>query len=227
LPDSKLHSVKNVLFDLDGTLSDPVEGITRSIQYALERMNVAPPRRAELLVHIGPPLRDIFSLLLRTTDKTAVERAIELYRERFAVTGLFENVVYDGVPSMLAGLRASRQRLFVATSKPRAYSLRILDHFGLSDYLNGVYGSEMDGSLGEKAELIRHALVSERLRPEETVMVGDRKYDITGAHANAVLAAGVTYGYGSEEELTEAGADFLCQNPREVAELLLGPRAAR
>lgn len=214
-----------MLFDLDGTLSDPVEGITRSIQYALERMSVAPPDRAELLPHIGPPIRDTFSLLLRTTDRSAVERAVELYRERFAVTGMFENVVYDGVPEMLAQLRASRKRLFVATSKVRAYSLSILEHFNLFEYLDGVYGSEMDGTLGEKADLIRHVLVSERLRPEETVMVGDRKYDITGARANALLAAGVTYGYGSVEELTAAGADFLCHSPMEVAELLAGARS--
>jgi phosphoglycolate phosphatase len=214
-----------VLFDLDGTLSDPVEGITGSIQYALERMSVAPPARAELLVHIGPPLRDTFSLILQTTDGPTIERAVRLYRERFAVTGMFENVVYDGVPEMLAQLRASRKRLFVVTSKVRAYSLRILEHFNLSDYLDGVYGSEMDGTLGEKADLIRHVLASARLRPEETVMVGDRKYDITGAHANALPAAGVTYGYGSEDELTEAGADFLCHSPLEVAELLSGESA--
>jgi phosphoglycolate phosphatase len=225
LPDSKLHSVKNVLFDLDGTLSDPVEGITRCIQYALERMNVAPPARADLLVHIGPPLRNTFSLILQTTDKPAIERAVELYRERFTATGMFENVVYGGVPEMLAQLRASQKRLFLATSKLHAVTLRILDHFALSAYFDGVYGSVPDGTLDEKADLIRHVLVSEGLRPEETVMVGDRKYDIAGAHANALLAAGVTYGYGSEEELTEAGADFLCQSPLEVAELLLGSRA--
>ena len=211
-----------MLFDLDGTLSDPVEGITRSIQYALERMNVAPPRRDELLVHIGPPLRDTFSLILQTTDGPTIERAVRLYRERFSETGMFENVVYDGVPEMLAQLRASQKRLFLATSKMHAVTLRILDHFALSAYFDGVYGSEPDGTLGEKAELLRHVLASEGLRPEETVMVGDRKYDITGAHANSLRAVGVTYGYGSEEELTAAGADFLCHSPMEVAELLSG-----
>jgi phosphoglycolate phosphatase len=106
-----------------------------------------------------------------------------------------------------------------------AVTLRILDHFALADYFDGVYGSEPDGTLGEKGELIRHVLASEGLRASETVMVGDRKYDVAGAHANALLAAGVTYGYGTAEELTAAGADFLCHNPLEVSELLLGPRA--
>jgi len=224
LPSSKLHSVKNVLFDLDGTLSDPVEGITRCIQYALERLSVTPPCRADLLLHIGPPLRNTFSLILQTTDQPTVERAVQLYRERFSETGMFENVVYDGVPEMLAQIRASSRRLFLATSKMRAFTLRILEHFSLSDYFDGVYGSEPDGTLGEKADLIRHILASERLRPNETLMVGDRLYDIAGAKENACLAAGVTYGYGSAEELLEAGADFLCHSPMGVAELLLDPR---
>jgi phosphoglycolate phosphatase len=225
LTDSQLASVKNVLFDLDGTLTDPVEGITRCICHALERMSVAPPRRAELLPHIGPPLRDTFSLILCTTDKPTIEAAVRFYRERFSETGMFENVVYDGVPEMLAQIRASRKRLFLATSKMRAFTLRILEHFALSGYFDGVYGSEPDGTRGEKADLIRHILASEGLRPGETLMVGDRKYDVAGAKENALLAAGVTYGYGSAEELTEAGADFLCHSPAEVAELLLGPPA--
>ena len=209
-----------MLFDLDGTLTDPVEGITRSICYALERMNVEPPGRAELLPHIGPPLRDTFSLILRTTEQPAIDRAVELYRERFAEMGMFENVVYEGVPEMLAQIRASRKRLFLATSKLRVFPVRILEHFSLSAYFDGVYGSESDGTLGEKADLIRHLLAVERLRPEETLMVGDRKYDVAGAHANGCLAAGVTYGYGSLEELTAAGADFLCHSPKGVADLL-------
>ena len=220
MPSLRLDSVKNVLFDLDGTLTDPVEGITRCICYALERMDVQPPARADLLPHIGPPLRDTFSLILRTTDELAIERAVELYRERFAEAGMFENVVYDGVPEMLAQIRATRPRLFLATSKMRGFTLKILEHFNLSAYFDGVYGSEPDGTLGEKSDLIRHILASEALRDEETLMVGDRKYDVAGARANGCLAAGVTYGYGSAEELTAAGADFLCHSPRGVAQLL-------
>lgn len=225
MPDSKLAVVKNVLFDLDGTLTDPVEGITRCIQYALEQMSVQPPSRADLLLHIGPPLRNTFSLILQTEDKPAIERAVELYRERFADVGMFENEVYDGVPEMLAQIRTPSRRLFLATSKMRAFTLRILDHFALSQYFDGVYGSEPDGTLGEKADLIRHILASEQLRPGETLMVGDRKYDIAGAKENNCLALGVTYGYGSAEELLEAGADFLCQSPMGVAELLRNSRA--
>ena len=219
MPEPKLDPIKNILFDLDGTLTDPVKGITNCFRYALERLGGPVPGRAELLPHIGPPLRQTFSQILRTTDQALIERAVHLYRERFATVGMFENEVYAGVPEMLAALRATPRRLFVATSKVRAYTLRILDHFALSAYFDGVYGSEMDGRLGDKADLIRHILARESLAPGETLMVGDRKYDIAGARDNGCLAAGVTYGYGSEAELVAAGADYLCHSPDEVASL--------
>jgi phosphoglycolate phosphatase len=140
---------------------------------------------------------------------------------------MFENELFDGVPEMLAALQSSFKRLFVATSKVQAYTHRILDHFNLSDYFEGVYGSEMDGRFDNKADLIRHILASESLDHNETLMVGDRKYDIVGAKQNGCFAAGVTYGYGSEEELREAGADYICHSPREVAALFSGARGGR
>ncbi|HKR01865.1 MAG TPA: HAD hydrolase-like protein [Pyrinomonadaceae bacterium] len=215
----KLDSIKNVLFDLDGTLTDPVEGITRCIQYALERMSAPLLSRAELQLHIGPPLRSTFAQILKTDDSLRVERGVALYRERFSEVGMFENEVYEGVPEMLAALRASSKRLFVATSKVEVYTHRILEHFHLSGYFEGVYGSHPDGRFDNKAELIGHLLGNESLRAEETVMVGDRKYDVTGARENGCFAAGVTYGYGSEGELVEAGADWICSSPLEVAAL--------
>lgn len=220
----KLDSIKNILFDLDGTLTDPVEGMTRCFHYALERMNATLPTQAELQLHIGPPLRNTFSLILKTTDEAIIERAVSFYRERFSESGMFENEVFAGVPEMLASLQASRKRLFVATSKVQIYTERILSHFNLSGYFDGVYGSEMDGRLGNKADLIRHILASESLAPAETLMVGDRKYDITGAKENLCVAAGVTYGYGSAEELMKAGADYLCHSPRDVAALFSAAR---
>jgi phosphoglycolate phosphatase len=216
----KLDSIKNVLFDLDGTLTDPIEGMLRCFHYALERMNRPLPTRAELQSHIGPPLRGTFSLILKTGDERVVEQAVDLYRERFFAKGMFENEVFEGVPQMLFLLRASSKRLFVATSKVQTYAERILSHFDLSAYFSGIYGSEMDGRLSDKADLIRHILECESLLPAETLMVGDRKYDIAGAKANGCLAAGVSYGYGSMEELREAGADCLCSTPLEVAKLV-------
>lgn len=210
-------SIKNILFDLDGTLTDPVEGITRCIQYALESMSRPVQTREELLIHIGPPLRSAFRQILKTIDEEIIERAVGLYRERFSVVGMFENEVYEGVPEMLLSLQTSSKRLFVATSKLELYTHEILKHFRLYDYFEGVYGSEPGGKLDNKADLIRHILASESLAPEETLMVGDRKYDIAGAKENNCRSAGVTYGYGSAEELTAAGADYLCNTPREVA----------
>jgi phosphoglycolate phosphatase len=215
----KPDSMKNILFDLDGTLTNPVEGITGSIIYALERMSVPLMTRAELQLHIGPPLRSTFSQILKTTDKDVIERAVALYRERFSEAGLFENELYEGVPEMLSALQAAAKRLFVATSKVEVYTHRILEHFALSGYFEGVYGSAPDGRFDDKAELIAHILESIGLNPAETLMVGDRKYDVMGAKANNCRAVGVTYGYGSEDELREAGADYLCHSPLEVARL--------
>jgi phosphoglycolate phosphatase len=215
----RFDSIKNILFDLDGTLTDPVEGITGCIHYALEKMSAPLHTRSELQKHIGPPLRSTFSQILETTDEDVIERAVALYRERFAVVGLFENEVYDGVPEMLAALQSSAKRLFVATSKVEIYTHRILEHFSLSHYFEGVYGSAPDGRFDNKADLIGHILESLGLRPAETLMVGDRKYDVAGAKENRCPALGVTYGYGSVEELKEAGADYLCHSPLEVARL--------
>lgn len=215
----RLDSIKNLLFDLDGTLTDPIEGMARCFHHALEQMNAPLPTRAELQLHIGPPLRSTFSLILKTTDAALVEKAVVLYRERFSTVGMFENEVFAGVPEMLATLKASSKKLFVATSKVQAYTERILKHFDLFDYFDGIYGSAPDGHLDNKADLIRHILASQSLNANETLMVGDRKYDIEGAKQNDCFAAGVTYGYGSVEELREAGADYLCHSPREVTAL--------
>jgi phosphoglycolate phosphatase len=218
----KLDSIKNILFDLDGTLTDPLEGMLRCFHYAFERLSVECPTEAELQLHIGPPLRSTFFQILKTTDEAMVERAVSLYRERFSTEGMFENKVYEGVPEMLATLQSASKRLFVATSKLQAFTDIILKHFNLSAYFDGVYGSEPMGKFDNKVDLIRHLLASESLVAEETLMVGDRKYDIWGAKENGCFAAGVTYGYGSEEELREAGADYICHSPSDVAALFSG-----
>jgi phosphoglycolate phosphatase len=216
----KQPTIKNVLFDLDGTLTDPREGITRCIQYALERLNRSVPDQSELEAYIGPPLRATFATILETSETALVERAVRLYRERFAGVGLFENEVYEGVPAMLVSLKAAPYRLFVATSKAEIFAAQILEHFNLSQFFDGVYGSTLDGRFDDKAELLRHLLSSESLQSSETVMVGDRKHDVIAARQNSLLALGVTYGYGSREELIAARADALCESPMALAAFL-------
>ena len=212
----KTDSIKNVIFDLDGTLTDPGEGITRCLQYALDELGIECPAPAELHVHIGPPVRNALSIIMKTKDASLVEEALRIYRVRFSETGIYENEVYGGVPEMLSALRASSRRLYVATAKPLVFTERILRHFRLTNYFDGIYGSELNGHLDNKVELIRHLLRSAELWPGETLMAGDRMYDIFGAKENACMSLGVTYGYGSEEELRSAGADLLCDSPEEI-----------
>ncbi len=219
-----------VLFDLDGTLTDPKIGITRSIQHALASMGKVPPGEDELLWCIGPPLQDSFARLLDTEDPSILAAAVARYRDRFSTIGLFENDLYAGIPEMLSGLRARGFRTFVATSKPRVFAERILDHFGLSPLLDGTYGSELDGTRSDKGELLAHLLAAESLGPEDALMVGDREHDMTGASTCGIRSIGVTYGYGSEEELLGHGAAALAGTPAEVvaqAERLFAEAAAR
>ena len=205
-----------ILFDLDGTLTDPLEGITRSIQHALERLGARNRTRAELAAYIGPPLRGTFAFLLETQDPLAIERAMSLYRERFSAIGLFENEVYADVPDILARLQSMRYALYIATAKPGIYAEKILEHFSLARYFTAIYGSELDGRYDDKAELIAHILRQERLAPDTTVMVGDRSHDIVAARQNGLRSIGVTYGYGTYEELVEAGADRICRTPADI-----------
>jgi len=221
----KPDAIKNVLFDLDGTLTDPSEGITRCLQYALAQLGIMCPDPAELRVHIGPPVRRALSIIMKTTDEALIEEALRLYRVRFSEVGIYENKVFDGVPQMLATLRAASRKLFVATSKPQVFTERILNHFGLTNYFDGIYGSELSGKLDDKVELIGHVLASAALRPDETLMIGDRLYDIIGARSNGCASLGVTYGFGSEEELRSAGADLVCDSPQEIVTCLC-PREA-
>ncbi len=211
-----------VLFDLDGTLTDPRQGITRSFQYALSALGRTAPPEKELLWCIGPPLAASFAQLLETDDPALVNTAVERYRERFGVVGLYENRLYAGVPAMLAEVREMGCRVFLATSKLGAYARRILEHFELEGEFDGIYGSELDGSRSNKSELIARILAREGLAADSTVMVGDREHDMRGAAACGVRGLGVTYGYGSEEELRRHGAARLADSPTAVATELAG-----
>jgi phosphoglycolate phosphatase len=200
--------MRTIYFDLDGTLTNPKPGITRSIQYALERLGQAVPGEDELTWCIGPPLHASLKKLLGSDE--LADRALTLYRERFADIGLFENETYHGIQETLSALAASHPRMFVATSKAAVYAERIIDHFGLRPYFEQVYGAELDGTRTDKTELLRHALETAKVDAAQAIMIGDRSYDIVGARSNGMTAIGVLYGYGSEEELKSAGAHHIC-----------------
>jgi phosphoglycolate phosphatase len=205
-----------IYFDLDGTLTDPKPGITRSIQYALGKLGCAVPSEDELTWCIGPPLHASLKKLVGSED--LADKALSLYRERFADIGLFENMVYPGVEETLSAIASSGRRLFVATSKPGIYAERIVDHFKLSDYFERIFGSELDGRRADKTELLRYALETMAIEPSQAMMIGDRSHDMVGARNNGMTAVGVLYGYGSEEELVAAGAHQVCATPHRLLE---------
>jgi phosphoglycolate phosphatase len=201
-----------IYFDLDGTLTDPKPGITRSIQYALQKLeHPTIPTEDELTWCIGPPLRASFVRLLG--GEHSADHAVSFYRERFSDVGLYENGVYDGIREVLTSLCASGHRLFVATSKPHVFAERIIDHFGLRNHFERVFGSELDGTRVDKSHLLEYALKEASVDPAKTLMIGDRSHDMVGAKNNRMKGIGVLYGYGSRDELLEAGAHHVCATP--------------
>ncbi|MDH3451698.1 MAG: HAD hydrolase-like protein [Gammaproteobacteria bacterium] len=201
----------HLLFDLDGTLSDPGVGITRSIQYALEKLGYEPPPGETLLRYIGPPLHDAFVELLGS--QRAAAGAIVHYRERFARVGLYENRLYAGIEAALATLSGRCERMCVVTSKPTVYAEKIVTHFALQRYFRKIYGSNLDGSLTDKTDLIGLVLRRERIPAHAAVMIGDRRHDVIGARGNAVRTIGALWGYGSAQELVASGVHCLCARP--------------
>ena len=189
-----------VLFDLDGTLTDPREGITRSIQFALARLGIDEPDLAKLEHFIGPPLLQAF-IQHYGFDETRAWEAVGHYRERFKVTGLYENLLFEGVLEMLEALVAQGRTLYIATSKPAVFAREIARHFAFDRHFKVIYGSELDGTRTNKVELIAHLLGEEGLEPAQTLMIGDRKHDLIGARQNGLQAVAVGYGFGSYEEL--------------------------
>jgi len=206
----------NLLFDLDGTLTDPFPGITKCISYALDMMGRELPPGETLRWCIGPPLKDSFAKLLASDDNTLAEKALAFYRERFSTVGLFENEVYDGIPESLKALKEHGHALYVATSKPAIYAERIIDHFRLGHYFKRIYGSELDGTRNDKTSLISHILQRESIDGSESLMIGDREHDITGAKENGIYGIGVLWGYGTKDELKASGAQTFITNPREL-----------
>ena len=204
-----------IYFDLDGTLTNPKPGITRSIQYALCKLDHAAPSEDELVWCIGPPLHASFKKILG--NDALADSAILLYRERFADVGLFENEVYPGIEETLSVLAAQGRRMFVATSKPAVYAERIIDHFKLRGHFERVFGSELDGTRSDKTELLDYALKAAHVDAAGATMIGDRSHDMVGARNNGMTAVGVLYGYGSKEELLAAGAHRLSATAAGIA----------
>ena len=211
---------KHILFDLDGTLTDPMLGITKSVRYALNRYGIEVDDLRDLIPFIGPPLAESFERYYGFSHEEAM-KAVDVYREYFAPTGIFENEVYPGIPEMLKALKDRGAHLYVATSKPQVFAQRITDHFDISQYLTFVCGSELDGSRVRKTEVIEYLMEHFSIRPEDAVMVGDRMHDIEGAAACGMESVGVLYGYGPREELEEAGAGCIVQSVGELQALLM------
>ena len=210
----------NLLFDLDGTLTDPFLGITRCIAYALDALGRPAPFPENLRWCIGPPLQKSFAELLGPNDDQLEKTALEKYRERFGSIGLFENEIYPGIVETLRALKDCGYTLFVATAKPTVYAERIAIHFGLNDYFNRIYGSELDGTHSDKTSLISHILKQEQLDPSRTMMVGDREQDMIGAKNNKIGSIGVLWGYGTKDELLRSGARALVHYPADMVEVI-------
>lgn len=210
-----------ILFDLDGTLTDPGEGITNSVCYALKKYGIETPDRSQLYRFIGPPLAQSFEEFYGFTSEQAKE-AVAYYREYYNEKGIFENKVYDGTAQMLAALCRAKKRLALATSKPEIYAGQILKYFALDSYFEVAAGSNLDGTRTKKDEVILYALESLHVTDRSAViMVGDREHDILGAKKTGIASLGVLFGYGNYEELTKAGADLIAENVAEITKILL------
>ncbi len=217
-----------ILFDLDGTLTDPKEGITKCCQYGLRFAGVDVEDLDELEQFIGPPLLDAFQEVYGITEEQA-HLAVEKYRVRFEKTGIYENVLLPGIPEMLQKLKSCGKRLCIASSKPEPFVRRITEHFGIARWFDEQAGGSMDEKRSGKAAVIAEAL--RRLgipegHTEGVLMVGDRKHDVEGAHAHGIETAAVTFGYGSMEELTRAGADYIVRTVEELERLILEGQGA-
>lgn len=221
---------KVVFFDLDGTLTNPGTGITNSVMYALESFGIRVTDRSELYKFIGPPLQQSFEVFYGFNKSKAI-RAVELYREYFRDRGIYENEVYDGIRELLETLKRQGKVIGLATSKPEVFARQILEHFDLMGYFDFISGSLLSGERSDKGEVIEwafHLLKSKtggEFKPEDVVMVGDREHDVIGAEKNRISSIGVLFGYGSRDELVEAGADAVALSVSELSEMLTGKKA--
>lgn len=207
---------QNILFDLDGTLTDSADGITRCIAHAVETLGGSSPPLAELVRFIGTPLRDIFASLLDTSDASRLDAAISLYRERFVSVGYAENRLYDGICESLAGLRERGYSLFVATAKAQRDANRVVDHFDLGVHFDEVFGVCNEVERRDKSALVARILDDRKIDPSTAAMIGDRSTDILAARHAGIRAIGASWGYGTPDELRDAGSDSIIDSPSEL-----------
>jgi phosphoglycolate phosphatase len=209
-----------ILFDLDGTLTDPGIGITNSVMYALKKYNIEVKDRQELYKFIGPPLMNSFEEYYGLSKEEA-KTAVEYYREYYRDKGMFENLVYDGVEDLLKTLKESGKILIIATSKPEVFAKQILEHFDIAKYFIYIAGSNLDGTRSKKTEVIKYALESCNVTDlSKAIMIGDRKHDIIGAKNTGIKSIGVLFGYGSRDEFEKAGADFIAGTVADIGKIL-------
>lgn len=211
--------MKRILFDLDGTLTDPFLGITRSVAYSLKSFGIEVDDLETLKPFIGPPL-DVSFREYYHMDEAQSWKAVEKYREYFSKKGLFENKVYEGMEDFLQSLLNMDMKLYVCTSKPEVFAKEILDHFSLTPYFTDIYGATLDGSLKNKGDVIAHCIKQEQLNIQDCMMVGDRQHDIVGAHQNQIPCIGVLYGYGSLEEFQEYHCDYIAKDLIELKKII-------
>lgn len=211
---------KYILFDLDGTVTDPMIGITKSVRYALNKFGIEVEDLNTLCKFIGPPLKDSFMNFYNFTEEDAL-KAISYYREYFSTNGLYENTVYENFEDMLIALKNDGKSLIIATSKPTVFAEKILEHFNLKKYFDFISGSNLDNTRTKKADVISYALEQQMINNmSEIIMIGDREHDIIGAKALNIESIGVLHGYGSYEELSSSGADYIVKDVSELKSLL-------
>lgn len=214
-----MKNYSTLLFDLDGTLTDSTEGILKCLVHAIKQMGFEVPEDTNIF--LGPPIRQSFAEFCGMNAEQ-VDEAVRIFRESYSTTGLFENRVYEGIPGMLERLESGGKRLMVATSKPQVYAVRIFERFGLSQYFEIVGGAELDGTRDYKHEVIEYVLAQAGITDRSSVlMIGDRRQDVLGAHKTGIECMGILWGYGSVEELNEAGADYIAETPEKAADMLL------
>lgn len=208
---------QTILFDLDGTITDPGLGITNSVMYALDKFGIKVEERTSLYKFIGPPLQESFAKYYHFSEED-VSRAVLYYREYYSDRGIYENVLYDGITELFDQIKGSGRRIILATSKPEGFTDVILKHFKISHYFDFVAGATMDGSRNNKADIIAYAIRAGQITDlKSAVMVGDREYDIIGAKAAGLDSIGVLYGYGSREELLSAGATYIAERVEDIS----------
>ena len=210
-----------ILFDLDGTLTDPGEGIINSVLYALNKYEIHIEDKTDLYKFIGPPLVDSFKIYFGFSEEKSMQ-AVEYYREYFKEKGMFENTVCDGIEDLLESLKAADKKLIAATSKPEPFAVKILEHFSLAGYFDFIAGATMNSQRIKKAHIIEYALNCCNINDlSGVVMVGDREHDIIGAKTVGIDSIGVLFGYGSREELVRAGASYIAEKTEDIYKIVI------